>query len=107
MERKTNISRYSVDEIERLRREGGDKSDWSHADARTREEIEAAAASDEAEDGMTVDWANAQIGLPEPKAVLHMRVDRDVLDFFRSGGRGYQSKINAVLRAYKDAQQPK
>jgi uncharacterized protein (DUF4415 family) len=29
-----------------------------------------------------------------------MRVDRDVLEFFRRQGRGYQTKINAVLRSY-------
>ena len=31
-----------------------------------------------------------------------MRVDRDVLEFFRREGRGYQTKINAVLRCYVD-----
>jgi uncharacterized protein (DUF4415 family) len=29
-----------------------------------------------------------------------MRIDRDVLDYFRSMGRGYQTRINAVLRSY-------
>ncbi len=29
-----------------------------------------------------------------------MRVDDDVLDFFKRGGSGYQSRMNAVLRAY-------
>jgi uncharacterized protein (DUF4415 family) len=29
-----------------------------------------------------------------------MRIDRDVLDFFRKTGRGYQTRINAVLRSY-------
>jgi len=38
--------------------------------------------------------------LPKPKADLHMRIDQDVLDFFRKTGRGYQSRINAVLRSY-------
>ena len=55
---------------------------------------------------MTIDWANARLDLPEPKAVLHMRIDRDLLEFFKQGGRGYQTRINAVLRAYKDAHSP-
>ncbi len=42
--------------------------------------------------------------MPQPKAVLNMRIDRDVLDFFRKTGRGYQTRINAVLRAFVDAQ---
>jgi len=40
------------------------------------------------------------VELPRPKADLHMRVDRDVLDYFRSQGKGYQTRINAVLRSY-------
>jgi uncharacterized protein (DUF4415 family) len=40
------------------------------------------------------------VRLPEAKADLHMRIDRDVLDFFRKAGRGYQTRINAVLRSY-------
>ena len=34
------------------------------------------------------------------KVQLTVRVDRDVLDWYRSGGRGYQTQINALLRAY-------
>ena len=36
----------------------------------------------------------------EPKAQLTLRLDRDVLDWFRKQGRGYQTRINALLRAY-------
>lgn len=106
MEKKNGISRYTAGEVERLRGQGADKSDLDRANAKTPPEIEADAAGEEAEDGMSVDWANVQIGLPETKAVLHMRVDRDVLDYFKKDGRGYQSRINAVLRAYKEARQP-
>jgi uncharacterized protein (DUF4415 family) len=107
MERKAGISRYTAEALERLVREEGSRSDWDRAGAKSHEEIEADAEGDAAEEGMVLDWANAQIGLPEPKAVLHMRIDRDILDFFRRGGRGYQTKINAVLRAYKEAHTPK
>lgn len=80
------------------------RTDWARVQATTPEEIEAQAAQDEAEDGMMVDWNNITVHRPPPKAVLHMRVDQDVLDFFKQQGRGYQTKINAVLRAYKEAQ---
>lgn len=39
------------------------------------------------------------------KSQLTLRVDDDVLDWFRSQGRGYQTRINALLRAYMDVQQ--
>jgi uncharacterized protein (DUF4415 family) len=37
------------------------------------------------------------------KAQLTIRVDREVLEWFRSQGRGYQTRINALLRAYMEA----
>lgn len=39
--------------------------------------------------------------LPESKEKISLRLDRDVLEWFRAhGGRGYQTRINAALRAY-------
>jgi uncharacterized protein (DUF4415 family) len=38
--------------------------------------------------------------MPKPKVDLHMRVDGDALDWFRQSGKGYQTRINAVLRSY-------
>jgi uncharacterized protein (DUF4415 family) len=66
----------------------------------TKEEIESDIASDPNEAGTVVDWDTVSVKLPESKADLHMRIDRDVLDFFRKTGRGYQTRINAVLRSY-------
>ena len=37
------------------------------------------------------------------KTSISLRVDADVLDWFKAQGRGYQTRINAVLRAFKDA----
>lgn len=107
MGKRAGTSRYTAEDLETLARAEGTRSDWERAGAKSHAEIEADAARDEAGDGMTVDWARARIGLPGPKAVLNMRIDRDVLAFFRRGGRGYQTRIDAVLRADKDAQTPK
>jgi uncharacterized protein (DUF4415 family) len=38
-----------------------------------------------------------------PKQSVSLRLDADVLDWFKDGGSGYQSRINAVLRAFKEA----
>jgi len=38
-----------------------------------------------------------------PKASISLRVDADVLEWFKSKGPGYQTRINAVLKAFKDA----
>ena len=37
-----------------------------------------------------------------PKAAISLRLDADVLEWFKAQGPGYQTRINAVLRAYKD-----
>ena len=41
-----------------------------------------------------------RIRMPKPKEQVSMRLDGDVLAWFRRQGRGYQTRINAVLRAY-------
>ena len=38
-----------------------------------------------------------------PKQQITLRIDDDVVNFFRNQGRGYQTKINQLLRAYMDA----
>ena len=55
-------------------------------------------------------FANAKLIMPTTtkKVPLSMRVDDDVLAWFKSQGeRGYQTRMNAVLRAYVQAHQPK
>ncbi len=48
-------------------------------------------------------WSNAKIEYPENKKPVTLRLDRDVLDWFKSTGRGYQTRINAILRSYVEA----
>jgi uncharacterized protein (DUF4415 family) len=100
MARKEHIVRYTDKELQAMQAHGKDKSDWVKAAAMTEAEIEAAIADDPDEAGMVIDWSQASIELPQPKAVLNMRVDYDILEFFRSQGKGYQTRINAVLRSY-------
>ena len=47
-------------------------------------------------------WASAKVREPIGKTAISIRIDDDVLEFFRKQGKGYQSKINAVLRSYKE-----
>ncbi len=100
MAKKDHIETHTADELRAIQARGESKSDWDAAAALTDAEIEAAVAIDFDEAGMVVDWTKASVELPQPKAVLNMRVDREVLDFFRREGKGYQTKINAVLRSY-------
>lgn len=48
-------------------------------------------------------WQNAEVRLPETKTGIYIRLDGDVLDWLKSQGKGYQTRINAILRAYYEA----
>lgn len=50
-------------------------------------------------------WAEASVVDPVPKRPISLRVDRDVLAWFKAQGPRYQSRINAVLRSYVAAMQ--
>ena len=100
MAKKGRIVRHTAEELAEKRKRGETRSDWARAAAMTGEEVEAQVAADPDEAGMVVDWDTVTVDLPKPKADLHMRIDRDVLDYFRNMGKGYQTRINAVLRSY-------
>jgi uncharacterized protein (DUF4415 family) len=48
-------------------------------------------------------WKNAEVVMPVPKTIVTMRLDADLLRWFRQHP-GYQTRINAILRAYMNAQ---
>lgn len=48
-------------------------------------------------------WDAAEVVFPESKQTVTIRIDGDVLAWFKSAGKGYQSRMNAVLRSYKDS----
>jgi uncharacterized protein (DUF4415 family) len=48
-------------------------------------------------------FRRAKLRMPKGKQVVSLRLDSDVLDWFKRQGKGYQTRINAVLRAYVEA----
>ena len=95
MPRKESFVRYTADELSNLKSE----TDWAKVDATTREEVERQAEADE---GLLPEgWENTIVlGVPGPKRGVYLRLDPDVLDWFKAHGLGYQTHINAVLRAF-------
>lgn len=85
------------------------ETDWARVDTKTDAEIAVDTASDPAWDGIPEDWyKHAKPGLPFPlpkgnKRQVTLRLDPEVLDHFRAEGRGWQSRINAVLRMFVEA----
>jgi uncharacterized protein (DUF4415 family) len=76
------------------------KTDWTRVDALTDEDIARAVASDPDAVPVDIDWSDAVLVMPSKKKAISIRIDEDVLDFFKSQGDGYQRRMNAVLRSY-------
>jgi uncharacterized protein (DUF4415 family) len=51
------------------------------------------------------DWTQVTMGVPLPKDHINIRIDHDVLEWFKANGRGYQTLMNNVLRAFVQARQ--
>jgi uncharacterized protein (DUF4415 family) len=81
------------------------RTDYARLDAMTDEEIAQVVAEDPDAAPLDIDWTQARLVLPPGKESVTLRVDQDVLDWFRKQGKGYQTRMNAVLRAYKEAHQ--
>lgn len=79
------------------------KTDWGRFDAMTDKDIEAAIADDPDWEGIeAIDWSKAVVVVPTKKKAISIRIDEDVLDFFKREGDGYQRRMNAVLRSYME-----
>jgi uncharacterized protein (DUF4415 family) len=105
--KKGNIVRYSAEEIDAMLARGESKTDWARVMAKTEEELAADVASDPDWNDVPEDWvsrAHLATGLMrgrhENKRQVTMRFDADILDYFKSQGRGWQSRMNAVLRGF-------
>ncbi len=102
---KENIVRYTIEEIEAMIARGEDKTDWARVDAMTDEDIERAMRDDpDWKDHMDIDWSKAKMVIPDRKKAISIRLDPDIIDFFQATGKGYQTRINAVLRHFVDEQ---
>ena len=48
-------------------------------------------------------WRRAELQMPQPKKGVYVRLDTDVLDWLKSKGKGYQTRMNAMLRALMES----
>ncbi len=74
------------------------RTDWDRVDAMSDEDIDTSEIPPLDDEF----FANAEVRLPKKKIPITMRVDPDVLDWFKSFGGGYQTRMNAVLRTYME-----
>lgn len=49
-------------------------------------------------------WKSAKVVMPTGKTSVHLRLDSDIVDWFKARGKGHLTRMNAVLRAYVESQ---
>jgi uncharacterized protein (DUF4415 family) len=77
------------------------ETDWAALDALTDEDIDKAIAEDpDAAPVLDEEWFKHAILTIPAKTATSIRIDSDVIDWFKSEGKGWQTRMNAVLRAY-------
>ena len=89
MKEKSTIVRHSLSQIKAMRERGQDKTS---PDAPEAESLGADF------------WSSARVVIPTGKTSVHLRLDTDVVEWFKSHGKGHLTRMNAVLKAYVEAQ---
>jgi uncharacterized protein (DUF4415 family) len=97
--------RYSAEDLKGKIARGEDRTDWRKADSVTGEKLEASIRADEDDIDGEPDWTQAVGGIPAPKDHINIRVDHDVLEWFKASGKGYQTLMNNVLSAFVKSRQ--
>jgi uncharacterized protein (DUF4415 family) len=100
-ERKEEAKRYRPEEIHRM----GSETDLKRLDSLGDEEIDYSDIPDSGNDNDF--WRDAKRVrledlMPKAKRQVTLRLDQEVLEWFKSKGPGYQTRMNAVLKAYKE-----
>jgi uncharacterized protein (DUF4415 family) len=98
----TYIIEHPDGRLERRKNE----TDWARVDALTDDEIEAS-IKDDPDWSDDWNWGEAVLVIPPKKQAISIRVDEDVLDYFKKEGAGYQRRMNAVLRSYMQQKRKK
>ncbi len=100
MKKNERTTRYSAEKLRKMK----SKTDWAKVDAMTQKDVERLA--DDEEGPHPEGWeAGITLGLPPGKKAVKLRIDQDVLAWFRATGKGYQTRMNNVLRAFVHARQ--
>src|SRR6266508_1215246 len=101
----TTDGRVLIEQPDGSYRSAESQTDWVRLDAMTAEEVERLATEDMAGLGIDPDWMDhAKVVSPRPKERVTVRLDPDILEWLKAQGKGYQTRINAILRAYVESQ---
>ena len=89
MNEKSTIVRHSLSQVRTMRDRGEDKTS---PDAPEAESLGAEF------------WKSARVVMPSGKTSVHLRLDSDIVEWFKANGKGHLTRMNSVLRAYVETQ---
>ena len=89
MNEKSTIVRHSLSQVKAMRERGEDKTS---PDAPEAESLGAEF------------WKSARVVMPSGKTSVHLRLDSDIVEWFKANGKGHLTRMNSVLRAYVETQ---
>jgi len=95
--KRKRIVRYTDRQLKTMRAAGKAGSNWRRA---AKAPVPDDSDPDDAMEPVDMKWATTELPMPRRKAHTTLRLDIDLLEWFRAQGRGYQTRINAVLRSY-------
>jgi uncharacterized protein (DUF4415 family) len=97
-----------IQQPDRTFREAEAKTDWERVSATTNAEVEASAQADTGAPPPDEEfWRTVRVVMPEPRiAKRHqgMRLDAEIIDWFKAQGPGWRTRMNAVLKSFVEAQ---
>ena len=105
MKNARNTKSYTAEELKTMKAQS--QTDLSRVDAITDEELERLIAEDPAERDVRPDWTKAKLILPRAKTSVHLRLEQEIIDFFKEQGSGHIARMQAVLKSYVDAHRPR
>jgi uncharacterized protein (DUF4415 family) len=105
MRKNSGTGRYTAEQIKARIARGEDRTNWDKIDAVTGDQLEASIRADVDDVHGEPEWTQTIVGIPARKDHINIRVDHDVLQWFRSNGKGYQTLMNNVLRAFVQMRQ--
>lgn len=80
-------------------------TDWQRLDAMTDEDIDLSDCPEVTPEMFAKAVVRSGLPIGKNKTQVTLRIDSEVLEWFKSQGRGYQTQINTLLRAYMEAHQ--
>ncbi len=95
MQKKKDFGRYTASDVIKMK----SKTNYKHLDNMKDVDIDFSDIPELSDEF----WKNIKMLKPSKKEMISLRIDKDILDWFRRYGRGYQGYMNAILKSFVES----